>query len=58
MPEFARKDKAANEVGNVSGLALRYWLEEVTQNIRSQVTSEQRAIAKKNIESIADWRVA
>lgn len=39
-------------------LSGRNWLEEVTQTIRRQVTSEQRAIAKKNIESIAGWRVA
>lgn len=39
-------------------LAGRNWLTDMTQRIRKQVEDEQRAIARKGVQAIADWRVA
>ncbi len=39
-------------------LAGRNWLKDMSDHIKRQVEDEQRAIAKRNIEAIADWRVA
>lgn len=39
-------------------LAGRNWLDDMTHKIRSQVASEQRAIVRKGVKAIADWRAA
>lgn len=39
-------------------LAGRNWLDDMAHSIRRQVETEQRAIARKGVKAIADWRVA